>query len=305
MKILKFDISIIKPLLKIGILFSVFYTVTDIASFIFNKIYDVIIQNQNPQLVVDSDEYIKYLEEQFSNISTFPAMSLILIQCTTMILCVILFWKFGEKKRLRDIGLTSINSSWSDLVFGLLIGAMSFTLVAFILLCTKSVVLQNGFDKPNFSHALIIQLIIFIFVGISEELFSRGHCMNVLKQTQKSWSTPIMVSSIIFALMHFMNEGISLLAYINLFLFGVFMGYIYIRTKNLWMCIGYHIAWNYFQGSVFGFLVSGVRTDSIYIIEVIDPNILNGGNFGPEGGLIATILLIISIFITYKFLPAR
>jgi membrane protease YdiL (CAAX protease family) len=305
MRILKADNNIIKPLLKIGILYSFFYMTTHIASHTFYKIYDVIIRKINPQFVVGSNEYMKYLDEQFSSMNSFPAVSLILIQCISMIFCVISFWKVCEKKRLSDIGLTNINSSWNDLFFGILIGAMSFTLVAFILLCTKSVVLQNSFSKPNFSNALIIQLIVFIFVGISEELFSRGYCLNVLKQTQKSWGIPIIISSIIFSLMHSMNQGISLLAYINLFLFGTFMCYIYIKTKNLWMGIGYHTAWNYFQGDVFGFLVSGARTDSIYKIKVIDPNIINGGSFGPEGGLVVTILLIISIFITYKYLPSR
>ena len=95
--------------------------------------------------------------------------------------------------------------------------------------------------------------------------------MTVLKQTKKSW-IPIIVSSVIFALMHSMNAGISLLAYINLFLFGISMGYLFIKTENIWMCIGYHITWNYFQGDVFGFLVSGNVTDSIYSIRTISPN---------------------------------
>ena len=77
---------------------------------------------------------------------------------------------------------------------------------------------------------------------------------------------------------------------------------IFMKTENLWMCIGYHITWNYFQGDVFGFLVSGNVTDSIYTINTISPNIINGGSFGPEGGLVVTILLVITIFIIYRFL---
>lgn len=60
-----------------------------------------------------------------------------------------------------------------------------------------------------------------------------------------------------------------------------------------------------FQGDVFGFLVSGNNTDSIYKIKVLSSNMINGGNFGPEGGLVVTILLVSSILLVNKFIPNR
>ena len=295
MKVFKNDYNQIRSGWKIGILFVSFIITTLIISFIFTVAYSSIIIAMNPNILHD---------EAYSGMNNFPAVCLQLIQCICLIFFVILFWKIWDKRKLEDIGFTNIKRSWKDLCCGLLIGAISFTIVAIILLSTRSVELVKSFSEPNFSSALIIQLIIFIFVGINEELFSRGYCMTVLKQTKISW-VPIVVSSIIFALMHSMNSGISLLAYINLFLFGIFMGYLFMKTKNIWMCIGYHITWNYFQGDVFGFLVSGNVTDSIYTIKTISPNIINGGSFGPEGGLVVTILLVITILITYKFLPNR
>lgn len=304
MKIFKNDINQIRSGWKIAILFLSFIITTVIVSFIFTIVYSGIIIAKNPEILSDQAKYMNYIQEQFSGMSHFPSVFLQLIQCICMIFFVVLFWKIWDKRKLKDIGLTNIKSSWKDLCMGLLIGAISFTIVAIILLSTKSVELVNSFSEPNFSGALIIQLVIFIFVGINEELFGRGYCMTVLKQTKKSW-VPIVVSSIIFALMHSMNAGISLLAYINLFLFGISMGYLFMKTKNIWMCIGYHITWNYFQGDVFGFLVSGNATDSIYTIKTISPNIINGGSFGPEGGLVVTILLVLTIFSIYKFLPKR
>ncbi|MCE5221073.1 MAG: CPBP family intramembrane metalloprotease [Clostridium sp.] len=303
MKVLKNDINQIRSGWKIGILFLSFIITTLIVSFIFTMVYSWIIVTKNPEILSDP-KYVNHIRDQFSGMSNFPAVCLELIQCICLIFFVILFWKMWDRRKIKDIGFTNIKSSWKDLCIGLLIGALSFTIVAIILLSTKSVELVNSFSQPNFSKALILQLVIFIFVGINEELFSRGYCMTILKQTKKSWA-PIVVSSIIFALMHSMNAGISLIAYINLFLFGISMGYLFIKTKNIWMCIGYHITWNYFQGDVFGFLVSGNVTDSIYTIKTLSPNIINGGSFGPEGGLVVTILLVITILIIYKFLPSR
>ena len=289
---------------KIGLLFISFLISTTIGSFIFSVAYSASIVAKHPELTSNPMQLTQYMQQQFSGMSNFPAVSLQLIQCISLIFWVILFWKIWDKGKIREIGLTNIKSSLKDLGVGLLIGAVSFTIVAFILLATNSVQMVNSFGNPKFSLALITQLIIFVFVGINEELFCRGYCMTVLKQTKKPW-VPIIVSAIIFSAMHSMNGGISLLAYVNLFLFGIFMGYLFMKTKNIWTCIGYHITWNYFQGDIFGFLVSGNTTDSIYSIKVISPNLINGGSFGPEGGLVVTVLLVISILFVYKFMESR
>lgn len=276
------------------------YTISVIfLSIIFSTVYMLAVYITNSKL-----EGMEYTKEQFSSMNHFPGICLFFIQCITLILIVILFWKIWDKKKVKYIGFTNIKNNWKDLCIGLLVGAISFTAIASVLMLTKSVELVKSFAQPNFSWSLIIQLIIFIFVGINEELFCRGYCMTVLKQTNKSWA-PIVISSVIFALMHSFNSGISLLAYVNLFLFGITMGYLFIKTKNIWMGIGYHITWNYFQGNIFGFLVSGNVTDSIYTVKTVTPNIINGSGFGPEGGLVVTILLIISIYSIYRFLPSR
>jgi hypothetical protein len=304
MKVLKNDNNVLRSGWKIGIVYLSFLITTFIISVIFTGIYSVILISRSPELLTNETEGLKYINEQFLSMTHLPGIFLYLIQCISLIFFVILFWRIWDKKKIRYIGLTNIKSSWKDLCIGLLFGAISFTIVAVTLLVTKSVELVNSFSQPSLSKALIIQLVIFIFVGINEELFSRGYCITVLKQTKVSW-VPIVVSSIIFALMHAMNSGISLLAYINLFLFGITMGYLFIKTKNIWMCIGYHITWNYFQGNIFGFLVSGNTTDSIYTVKTINANIINGGNFGPEGGVVVTVLLIVTLFVIYKFMPNR
>lgn len=299
MKIFKNNNNQIRSGWKIAIVYFTYTISVMLLSTIFSVLYMIRVYIKNPKL-----EEIEYAKEQFSSMNYFPGICLFLIQCITLILVVILFWKIWDKKKVKYIGLTNIKSCWKDLCMGLLIGAISFTAVATVLIFTKSVQLINSFAQPKFSWTLIIQLLIFIFVGINEELFCRGYCMTVLKQTNISW-VPIVVSSVIFALMHSFNDGIGLIAYTNLFLFGITMGYLFIKTKNIWMGIGYHITWNYFQGNIFGFLVSGNVTDSIYTVKTVNPNIINGSGFGPEGGLVVTILLIISIYSIYRFLPSR
>jgi len=155
-------------------------------------------------------------------------------------------------------------------------------------------------SNPNFNISLLTGLVLFIFVGINEEMFSRGYCMTVLKQTGNKWVV-IIVSSIIFSIMHSLNPSMSIISYLNLFLIAVLFAYMFLKSNNLWLPIGYHITWNYFQGNIFGFNVSGQSTESLYKLNTPVKNIITGGAFGPEGGLVVTFIIIVGFIYMWKF----
>lgn len=220
-----------------------------------------------------------------------------ILQNFSMIFAVILFWKLFEKKPVKDLGLTSLKIHGKDLVYGLLFGAGSMALVFFVLLFTKQINVVNDFSKPNFSWVLLIDLFLMIMVGISEELFSRGYCMSILKKSHIL--IMFLVPNIIFALLHSFNSNIGILPLINLFLVGLLFSVMFYLRGNIWMPIGYHITWNYFQGSVFGLPVSGMDSNGLYTSNLVSDNIFNGGAFGPEGGLLVTILILASIALVF------
>jgi membrane protease YdiL (CAAX protease family) len=101
--------------------------------------------------------------------------------------------------------------------------------------------------------------------------------------------------------MHSSNSGIGMLPYINLILAGILFAYMYLKSGNLWMCIGYHITWNYFQGYVYGFKVSGMKTYGILSTSYHSGNILNGGAFGPEGGLFVTAVMLAGLLFVWYY----
>ncbi|HCW52881.1 MAG TPA: CPBP family intramembrane metalloprotease domain-containing protein, partial [Clostridium sp.] len=244
-------------------------------------------------------QQISYFKEELTRISIRVVM-IILQEILPIIICIIL-WKALDKKSLQELGMTNLKKDWKWLVEGLIIGSVLLTVVAIILLLTNSAVIKGSIFEPNFSISIIGGFIIYIFVGFSEEILCRGYCLSVLKQCKKRW-VPYVGSAIIFALLHSLNSGICFTAYINLFLFGLFLAYVVYKTKNLWFGIGVHITWNFFEGSVFGFLVSGGNiSESIYYLQSRNYEIINGGTFGPEGGLAVTFVLVLSIFLTYKF----
>src|SRR5699024_11748572 len=104
-------------------------------------------------------------------------------------------------------------------------------------------------------------------------------------------------SELIFSIVHGTNPHVALLGLVDIALVGLLFAFMFDVTNSLWLPIGYHITWNFFQGNVFGFAVSGLPSDSIYSIEQqTESTLWTGGSFGLEGGLLATIVIAISFF---------
>ncbi|MDP4177786.1 MAG: CPBP family intramembrane metalloprotease [Bacillota bacterium] len=235
-----------------------------------------------------------------SNISSPLGFACNIVQCLCMIFFVVLFWKVYDKRKIKEIGFINIKKGYKDLIIGLIFGAVSLIIVFIVLLVTKNILLLNSLTKPNIGFSLVTGLIVFIFVGINEEMFSRGYCMTVLKQTNNKYVV-VIVSAIIFSLMHSLNPGMNPFCYVNLFLFGLLTAYMAIKSSNLWLSIGYHITWNYFEGNVCGFLVSGQGTSGMYNLKIPANNFINGGEFGPEGGIVVTIIILLGFIYLWKF----
>lgn len=217
-----------------------------------------------------------------------------------LIISCIIIWKLFEKKKINKMGITSIKKGYKELVIGLVLGAITMSIVAIIIIAIGNVKLINPISKPQISISLLYGLIGFIFVGFGEEILSRGYIMSVLKQTRNKWFI-LIGPALIFAALHLGNNGIDVLSFINLFLVGVLFAYMFMKSKNIWMPIGYHITWNYFQGYIWGFGVSGISVNGLYKVENVTNNIINGGAFGPEGGIIVTIVTCLTFGIVYWF----
>ena len=101
--------------------------------------------------------------------------------------------------------------------------------------------------------------------------------------------------------MHLTNPNVNYIAVINIILVGLFYGLYVIKTNDLWAVCGMHSAWNFAQGNIFGFEVSGldVSVGSLIDLNLVGNNVITGGAFGPEAGIIATFILLVSIGIYY------
>ena len=240
----------------------------------------------NGDLNAQTMEYTEHGNQILANVN----LIMMFLQDIVMILTAIIAWKFIIKRPLSNMGLTSIKTQRKEFIVGLLFGILSISVVFIVLVLSGNAEVKSW--APHFSVYQLIYLLLFILVGFAEEIVGRGFIMSALRQT-RNIPVVIIVSSIIFALMHSFNSGIGIIPYINLTLVGIFFSYMYLKSGNIWMCIGYHITWNYFQGNVFGFKVSGTETYGILTTQYEKANIFNGGDFGPEGGLFVTAVILL------------
>ena len=213
-----------------------------------------------------------------------------------MILAPIFCWKIIFRRDLNLIGVKSLSKKETkNLGIGLIMGIIAITLTFIFILLSKSGSLVNSLLAPNFSSELIIYCILFIFVGIAEELVSRGYIIGAMELSGNNKVISILVSAVMFSLFHYGNNGFSFMPFLNIFLVGILFGIMYVKTKSIWLSTGYHITWNFFQGCVYGMSVSGINTPRLYEMTFNGNTFLNGGTFGPEGGFFVTLITILMI----------
>lgn len=207
-----------------------------------------------------------------------------------------------EKRKLSSIGFNKEN--WlKKYVFGFIVGLAMMSLVVLILSLFGCISVEANPNQPTGLSAMLPILIIligWIIQGGTEEVVTRGWLMNVLG-ARYNIVIGLIISSTLFGLLHLSNDNVSLVAILNIILVGVLFGLYVIKTNDLWGACGIHSAWNFAQGNLFGFEVSGMDTSvgSLIDLNLVGNNFISGGKFGPEAGIVATIVLLIGIFIIF------
>lgn len=145
--------------------------------------------------------------------------------------------------------------------------------------------------------ALVRTWVFFLLVAVFEEGMCRGFLLGRMMDAGINKFTALVLSSAVFSCLHLANPGFALLPFINLLLAGVLLGAAYIYTRNLWFAIGLHWFWNWLQGPVLGFEVSGnvLEGSLLTLEEPTEAVLLNGGTFGFEGSLVCTVLMVAGI----------
>lgn len=212
------------------------------------------------------------------------------------LLTVSLFMKFIDKESFFKINFTRENNK--NILVGAFFGFILITISLIVLIISDEIIIK----RSNFIDFKILQLFLLcLIIALTEELLLRGYILKNLIQSFNNYIA-LLVSSLLFSIMHLANPNISFVGFINIFIAGILLGLCYIKTKKLWLVVGLHFSWNFFQ-SIYGFNVSGQKLYSLFEIKVVEDNLFNGGSFGIEGSIIASILQIGLILYVYFKIP--
>lgn len=213
-----------------------------------------------------------------------------------------------DRRSFASLGLEWRALALPDLLIGFLIPAPLFALV-FLAQWGLGWLEIEGWGWADGSLGLtvlwvVLGLAAFIVVGFYEELLFRGYYLQNLRDGS-SVALALFVSSAVFALAHSANFSASIASTLGIFGAGYFLAYGWLRTSALWLPMGLHIGWNFFQGPVFGFAVSGSPTPSIVVHTPEGPELLTGGGFGPEAGLIMFPLIALGSALIWLYTRGR
>ena len=217
------------------------------------------------------------------------------------ILLLFIFWvKFIEKNPLSTLGF--IKKNWLKyLGLGILLSFLQMGVIA--------LVYQLGGIGSFELNELSLEPILFIlglfpfwlFQGGTEEVATRGWLLTRIA-ARTNLPLAIAISSSLFGILHLGNAGVTFISLLNIVLDGVLAGLLLIYTDSIWLVVAQHGTWNYVQGNLLGFQVSGTGADaSIFSFTMgSGPDWLTGGEFGAEGSIITTLVLLVSVVMVYR-----
>ena len=213
-----------------------------------------------------------------------------------------------DKRSFESLGLKLDRHTLIDILAGIGITFIQMGFIYVLMLGLGWLTFEGfawEFDPLNVVISGVVTFfIVFIIVGWNEELLSRGyHLQTIASGLNLFWG--VIISSAVFGLLHLGNPNATWVSAAGIFFAGVYLAYGYIRTKQLWLSIGLHIGWNFFEGVVFGFPVSGLDIYALTRVKVQGPEIWTGGAFGPEAGLIVLPSLTLGAILIYLYTMRR
>jgi membrane protease YdiL (CAAX protease family) len=216
--------------------------------------------------------------------------------------------RFLDKRSFTSLGFKIDKYVLFDIFAGIIITFIMMGLI-FIAMQTLGWLKLESFAWNTDSAVMVITQVIlfffiFILVGFNEEILFRGyHLQTITSGLNLFWG--LIISSIIFGGLHLANPNATWVSAAGIFFAGLFLAYGYVRTQQLWLSIGLHIGWNFFEGVVFGFPVSGLTIYPLIHINVSGPKVWTGGAFGPEAGLIILPALALGAVLIYLYTRSR
>ena len=237
--------------------------------------------------------------------------SILAVTATT---AVFIARKYLDRKSFPSLGLVWDKYAVLDILSGIVNSALVMAATFFVMLWANLIEF-NGFtwwtdDVPTDAafRVAVVPVVLAVLYKLSvvawwEELVFRGYVsQNMIAGIGLKWS--VILSSLIFGFGHALNPDASILSSVLIAIITPQLIYAYLKTGQLWLPIGLHLGWNFFQASIFGFAASGQKSPSMISQSPIGPEWLSGGAFGAEGSILVIPFTILSYFLIHYWVRA-
>lgn len=261
---------------------------------IWSVILDIVLFTVGFILLMDLAVLISFIFSETSSEGESPSLFLLIQNQVLMLVSVcVSAWLV---LKYRNLPFSRLGLSWAGCGKSLLYGAL-FVILLYVVGFGLSLLLGVvEVTSVIFSPAsLLLNLLFFFLVAVSEELLGRGFILGRMLDEGIHKYVALFISAMLFSLMHLFNPNFALVPFLNILLAGIFLGASYIYTRNLSFPIALHWFWNWIQGPVLGYKVSGneFSSESLLVLHLPEENLINGGAFGFEGSILCSFLLIL------------
>ncbi|HLP15161.1 MAG TPA: type II CAAX endopeptidase family protein [Bacteroidota bacterium] len=202
--------------------------------------------------------------------------------------------RFVDRRPLASVGLGFHNRTLLELAQGIVLGTAMMSVIFVVLTTAGMAEFQFKTLTTGEAAGMIgICVVEFTLVAWNEELLFRGYLFQTLVEGTNRLIA-VCAFALFFAFVHISNPNVTVFSLVNIALAGVWLSIAYFKTRGLWLPIGLHFSWNFFQNNVFSFPVSGLQKSEtqLGILRDTGPAWITGGSFGPEGGALATLVLL-------------
>ena len=222
--------------------------------------------------------------------------------CIAVLVPAIVMLRFFDHASWRVLGIGLHSRMWLEVGQGLAVGFVLMTAIVLVGWGLGALEIAPAGSSSASSASLLGILgafVILLLASAFEELLFRGYAFQVMIQGIGRLAA-VGVTALLFGWAHWSNPNASWLSTINTALAGVLLAVAYLETRSLWLPTVLHLSWNFSQGVVYGLPVSGIDFPAHVVTftassDSAGPDWLTGGAYGPEGGLLLTVGVVLAI----------
>ncbi len=207
-----------------------------------------------------------------------------------------------EGSELKAFGMAWSKASGRELLTGTAGGAGAAAAIFVLALATRMAHVERAPAPGLWPLDLVFILVVLAFGAVGEELLFRGYAFQLMVRMMGEFAAVLPVA-VIFGIAHMGNRGVTPLAIVNTILWGVLLGYAFLRTRSLWLAIGLHFGWNGAM-PVLGVNLSGFTMGVPgYALHWNADEVWSGGAYGFEGSVLTTAAVVVLFFVLRRAGP--